>query len=407
MTQLKKITGSLQTKYGKYYAVLNLYNHNGKRKQKWISTGLTVKGSKKKAKAFLDELLTVYNKKQQATLKAISKMKYPEKFLQEQSRIMALPLFSFVEEWTDHSSRTLQPTTVDGYKALCNGRLREYFEPLGTTVYDLTGDDLNGFYAYLTRCGLKGSTQQKYHALLHSAYEFLVRHQYIDSNPCDFANRPTAEKYKADYYSRAELTKLFSAAEDSPVYIPVLLAAYYGLRRSEVLGLKWSNIDFENKKIAIAHKVVEQKVNGKYQSVGHDKMKTQSSNRTLPLMPEVETALLELQKHQSEQRRLCRSSYIHKYDDYVCVDEMGKLLRPNYISTQFGKLLKEKGLRHIRFHDLRHSCASLQLANGVPMKAIQEWLGHANYRTTADVYSHLDFKSKEKSAEIISKLLAS
>lgn len=86
---------------------------------------------------------------------------------------------------------------------------------------------------------------------------------------------------------------------------------------------------------------------------------------------------------------------------------MGKLLRPNYISTQFGKLLKTNGLRHIRFHDLRHSCASLQLANGVPMKAIQEWLGHANYRTTADVYSHLDFKSKEKSAEIISKLLAS
>lgn len=83
-------------------------------------------------------------------------------------------------------------------------------------------------------------------------------------------------------------------------------------------------------------------------------MKTQSSNRTLPLIPQVENALLELQKHQTEQRRLCRTSYIHKYDDYVCVDEMGKLLRPNYISTQFGKLLKENGLRHIRYHDLRH-----------------------------------------------------
>lgn len=402
---MKKITGSLQTKYGKYYAVLNLYDHNGKRKQKWISTGLTIRGNKKAAKAFLDELLTIYNKKQQTTLKAISKMKYPEKFLQEQSRIMALPLFSFVEEWIEHSAPILQATTIDGYKALCNGRLKEFFEPRNTTVYDLTGDDLNAFYAYLTSKGLKGSTQQKYHALIHSAYAFLVKHQYIDSNPCDFADRPKAERYHADYYSQSELTELFSVAKDTVIYGPLLLAAYYGLRRSEVLGVKWSNIDFKNKTIKIAHKVVEQKVDGKYQSVGYDKMKTESSNRTLPLIPNVEYALLQLQKHQDEQRKLCRDSYNHEYDDYVCVDEMGKLLRPNYISTQFGKMLKDNGLRHIRYHDLRHSCASLQLANGVPMKAIQEWLGHANYRTTADVYSHLDFKSKEKSAEIISKLL--
>lgn len=85
---------------------------------------------------------------------------------------------------------------------------------------------------------------------------------------------------------------------------------------------------------------------------------------------------------------------------------MGKLLSPNYISTQFGRLLKENGLRHIRYHELRHSCASLLLTNGVPMKAIQEWLGHSNYRTTADVYSHLDFASKAHSAEVISRALA-
>ena len=85
---------------------------------------------------------------------------------------------------------------------------------------------------------------------------------------------------------------------------------------------------------------------------------------------------------------------------------MGRLIRPNTLSAQFSRLLKENGLRHIRYHDLRHSCASLLLANDVPMKAIQEWLGHSNYRTTADVYSHLDFKSKERSAEIISRLLA-
>ena len=186
----------------------------------------------------------------------------------------------------------------------------------------------------------------------------------------------------------------------------MLLAAYYGLRRSEVLGIKWSNIDFENGTIRIAHKVVEQKVDGKYQTVGHDKMKTESSNRMLPLMKKVALALRRLKLHQDEQRRLCGNSYVHEYDDYVCVNEIGQLLRPNYVTAKFSELLKENGLKHIRYHDLRHSCASLLLANGVPMKEIQEWLGHSNYRTTADVYSHLDFSSKEHSAEIISHVLA-
>lgn len=233
-----------------------------------------------------------------------------------------------------------------------------------------------------------------------------MKHQYIDSNPCDYADRPKAEKYRAAYYNQSELAELFRAVSGSDIYIPIILAAYYGLRRSEVLGIKWSNIDFENGTIKIAHKVVEQKVDGKYQAVGHNKMKTESSNRTLPLIKEVAIALQKLKLHQEEQRRLCRDSYVHKYDDYVCVNEIGQLLSPNHISTKFGELLKENGLKHIRYHDLRHSCASLLLANGVPMKAIQEWLGHANYRTTADVYSHLDFRSKEHSAEIISQVLA-
>ena len=233
-----------------------------------------------------------------------------------------------------------------------------------------------------------------------------MKHQYIDSNPCDFADRPKAEKYRGAYYNQSELTELFRAAKESEIYIPVLLAAYYGLRRSEVLGIKWSNIDFENGTIRIAHKVVEQKVDGKYQTVGHDKMKTESSNRMLPLMKKVALALRRLKLHQDEQRRLCGNSYVHEYDDYVCVNEIGQLLRPNYVTAKFSELLKENGLKHIRYHDLRHSCASLLLANGVPMKEIQEWLGHSNYRTTADIYSHLDFSSKEHSAEIISHVLA-
>ena len=85
--------------------------------------------------------------------------------------------------------------------------------------------------------------------------------------------------------------------------------------------------------------------------------------------------------------------------EYICVDEMGTLISPHYLTSSFPKLLEKNNLRHIRFHDLRHSCASLLLANGVPMKQIQEWLGHSDFSTTANVYAHLDYNSKLSSAD--------
>ena len=89
----------------------------------------------------------------------------------------------------------------------------------------------------------------------------------------------------------------------------------------------------------------------------------------------------------------------------ICVDEMGTLISPHYLTASFPKLLEKNNLRHIRFHDLRHSCASLMVMNGVSMKQVQEWLGHSTFSTTADIYAHLDYKSKEGSAGVIAGLL--
>ena len=90
-------------------------------------------------------------------------------------------------------------------------------------------------------------------------------------------------------------------------------------------------------------------------------------------------------------------AYDNSFNDYVCTDEIGKLLSPNYLSRTFGKLLKQNGLRHIRYHDLRHTCASLLLKNGIPMKAIQEWLGHSTFEVTMDVYMEATKDAKKKS----------
>ena len=177
-----------------------------------------------------------------------------------------------------------------------------------------------------------------------------------------------------------------------------MLAAFYGLRRSEVIGLKWNAVDFDRDTITIQHTVTSCNVDGKRVMVAADTTKTKSSLRTLPLVPFVKERLLLLREEQKENRRLCGRSYNKEYLDYVCVNEIGDLINPHCVTRDFPKLLEKHNLKHIRFHDLRHSCASLLLDNGVAMKQIQEWLGHSDFSTTANIYAHLEYKSKVNSA---------
>ena len=215
--------------------------------------------------------------------------------------------------------------------------------------------------------------------------------------------RPRKDRFTASFYDGNEVNRLFQAARGTPLELPVMLAAFYGLRRSEVVGLKWDAIDFENKTIAIRHTVTACAEKGRRIEVAADTTKTASSRRTLPLVPAFQTKLAALKEQQEKNRILCGRSYCTDYLGYVLVDAMGNRLKLSYISTAFPALLKRNGLRPIRFHDLRHSCASLLLKNGVPMKQIQEWLGHSDFSTTANIYAHLDAGSKLTSAQAMEK----
>ena len=134
-------------------------------------------------------------------------------------------------------------------------------------------------------------------------------------------------------------------------------------------------------------------------------MKNKTSNRTLPLIPHIEEMLINEKERQRKNKELCGDAYDNRYLDYVCVNDIGTLYYPDYLSQHFRVIQKQNNLKLIRFHDLRHSCASLMLANGVQMKQIQEWLGHSTYNTTADIYAHLDYSSKIASANVISGVL--
>ena len=397
---MRRITGRLTEKGGKWYAVINLYTAEGKRKEKWHNLDLEAKkGSKTEAGHRLNELLSKYN---DGDLYLKETLSHADR---ERNRLAEQTVDEYIVEWLDNYKCNISVLTYNTYKGMTDGRIVPYFKKLNIPLKELTGDEINVFYVSLRNEGLTGATAQRYHSMMHLAFKNAVKRRVIATNPCDQADRPKAVQYIGTYYNSAELKQLFECLEGDPMRIVVILTAYYGLRRSEVLGLKWDAIDTVEEKIYIRHKIIENKMNGS-RIEGHDVMKTKSSYRSLPLMPFIKQVLEEEKNRQEEMQRVLRKSYNKKYLDYVCVDAMGDILKPQYVTEHFKVILERNGLKPIRFHDLRHSCASLMLANDITMKEIQEWLGHSNISTTANIYAHVDSESKRESARIIDKVLA-
>ena len=254
-----------------------------------------------------------------------------------------------------------------------------------------------------TECLIEGKSQSAYvihyHANIHKALKYAVKLDLISGNPADKIERPKKERFMASFYDADEVNRLFEISKGTRLEIPILFGAFYGMRRSEALGMKWDAIDFELDTITIRHTLTTVALDGKRITVAEDRTKNKSSMRTLPLVPFVKERLMELKAEQEESRRLCGRSYVKDYAGYGCINEIGDIIKPDYVSCGFPKLLEEHGLRRVRYHDLRHSCASLLLANGIPMKQIQEWLGHSDFSTTANTYAHLEYSSKVVSAD--------
>ena len=374
------VAGHLREKSGYYYAVLNYTDSLGKRKTKWISTGLTVKGNKKRAEAILMDARRNFNP--------------------EEPKVMNGDILfaDYMEKWLDIIKSSVAVPTFASYSTTVKKIVAPYFREKEVTLKNLTAKDIQEFYlSELER--VSPSSVIHYHANIHKALKYAVKIDLIDVNPADKVERPKKDRYVGSFYDADEVNALFEAAKGSKLELPILFGAFYGLRRSEAIGLKWDAIDFDQNTITIRHTVTSCDLDGKRVLVASDTTKTKSSMRTLPLVPFMRERLLTLKEEQQENRRLCGRSYIKEYLEYVCVNEIGDLIKPHYVTESFPKLLKTNGLRHIRYHDLRHSCASLLLANGVPMKQIQEWLGHSDFSTTANIYAHLDYSSKLTSAD--------
>ena len=387
------VTVSVQEKQGRYYAVLQWKDRNGKKQYQWKATKVKAeKGNKREANRKAEEIRLQFEIELNAP-----------KVLAPTTNNGNILFGNYMLDWLEKHKHNIELSTNDGYERNVK-RTAEYFNDLGITLQELKTKHIQTYYEHLQATkNLKWNTIKRYHANIHKALEDAIRLELIDNNPADHIKHGKCEQYIAEYYNAEELNTLFEKAKNELIEPIILVTAYYGLRKEETLGLKWNAIDFENKTITIKHTVTNGTLNGKRVVVKKDRTKSKSSYRTLPLMTDIEKLLLQEKDKQEKNKKIFGNTYKNK-DNYIFTDEEGNLIKPDRVNRRFKKLLEDNGLKIIRFHDLRHSCATLLLALGHTLEEIQIWLGHSTIKTT-EIYANNIVLDKTTSADTIANAL--
>lgn len=293
-------------------------------------------------------------------------------------------------------------------KSLSCNAIIEYFAYLETIcgISNLKPENFEDYYDFLrVNYNLTDCTALHHHRLMKQALSYGVKKGPLMYNIMDKVDAPDDSDFQGDYYRASEALELLEKAKGDTLYIVVLLTTFYGFRRSEVLGLRWTAIDFEANVINVERKIVVTSRHGKREYQDKKKMKSQSSRRTLPLIDIVREALLIEKKKQEEYKKAFGKAYHDNKEGYICVDPLGKLITPDYVTGHFEVLLKKSKMRKIRFHDLRHTCATLLVMNGVSLLLVSRWLGHSNMAVTEKYYLHFDVKSQIESAVKMGQIL--
>ena len=392
------VAGRLQVKKDYYYIVLSYKNNDGKGKEKWFRTGLKIKNNKRKA----EEILLHYRLNFNVNMECLNNS---ERVHHAEKNVNML-FGDYLLCWLEERKSMIELTTYVGYKNNLIGVIVPYFNERKVTVASLNARIIDEFYqTQLKR--VSPNTVIRYHANIRKALADAVKDDLISCNYADKAHRPKLQPYIADYLCRDELLELFKAVKGKKIEFAVLMAGFYGLRREEIVGLKWSAIHFEEKTITIKHTVVECNVDGKYQIVARDMGKTKKSIRSLPLIPTIEELLRQIKVAQEKDKEFFGLDYCFDDEEYICRETNGRLMKPNTITRNFARIIeKNKHLKKIRFHDLRHSCATLLRREGVEMADIQKWLGHSQISTTEQIYAHFDYENHLESAKRISNALS-
>ena len=375
------MTGCVQQRGEIYYIRIKYQDFAGRQKEKWVSTGLKGRGAKRQAQQMLDKVL-----KDHAYLEA-----------EDGKRSM---LFSdYLKQWQLSQEDKVATSTYEGYMTYFDCHLIPYFKEKGLTVQEIKPLHIYQFIENKLsqgRCDGKGGLSRagvkKLVGIIRHVLDHAVMVGDIEYNPALRVPVPRDKneedpKDKIVFLSAQEAQEMLNAFAGHPLEAMVYVTLYYGLRKSEVLGLKWDAIDLDNNTISIKHVVVKNRT-----VVAKDATKSYSSRRAFQILPEVKNLLLAMRKEEELNRALYGTAY--KNSDYVFKREDGTLFRPDCITRSFQRVLAKNGLKKMRFHDLRHTTASVLFDKGWDINEIKEWLGHADIETTANIYTHISHMKK-------------
>lgn len=378
----EEIKTSLEIKNGVYYIRLRYKNDSGK----WCSTrrktDIQERGGKKKAQALIDSYVDSFVNEYNA----------------ENTEITNGSTVSFntvVDSWYREKEQIVKKTTAAGYYSKLR-TVRAFFNNKNGENYlitKMTVSDIQDFYSSERAKGLSGNTISHYHIILQMIFEYAEKREIIAKNVMRKVERPKFTKKQGNFYDIADIQKIDNIfAENDIMGLIVSIAMYAGLRRSEICGLTWSNINLEKRTINVCQTAILVK-SGKNGAELHiaESTKTASSRRKVPICQHLFEKLTYWYKIHEER---CKNKNFGKtskgdFRDFVCTRPDGTLINTDTITLRWhDEIRKCEDLQHLRFHDLRHSYATFLLRNGAKIQDVQHLLGHSTYNTTMDIYSH-------------------
>ena len=382
-----KINGSLQVKNNTFYAVFR--DKNGK--QKWRTLGIpATEKNRRKAEAALHKLLVEY----ETNPNILDKIEVAD----------------YIQKWLDSVKNTLDTVTYEGYKQYAEKHIIPYFSQKKMLLRDVTISDIEGYYNAKAvngrldgKGGLSLRTIKLHGTVLSLVLKRAVYERLISDNPCEYAKYPTAiakKKKEPTFYTVKQCNTLLDCIKGTPLYNMVYITFMYGLRRSELMGLKWDAVDFDNDTIEIKRTAVLA------QSIVVRKAKTKNltSKRTYPLLPEIKTILKKMLEEQEANRKLFGNCYTDT--GHIFVKSDGTTYYPSYPTHRLTAVLEKYQLPYICWHGLRHSAASMLIERGWHMKDISDWLGHSDIGTTMNIYGHISMEHKKELGDSLTGLLA-
>jgi len=395
--------GRVQPKNGYLYIVIS----RGKGlTPKWISTGLkdtaaNARTAKKMVEPTIEEYKAQFLQEQKKIPTNLAEVITPT--IQAALPVPETPLFAdTIPLYLAYAKINVRANTYDKYEYAARKHIIPYFKEIDVQIARLTTLDIQGYYSYKMESGLSKESLKYHRTVINQTLQYAIEPmKLIQSNPSTGIRLGKSADPVIRYYDADQLKELFDKISDegNQIVAPVILAAYYGLRRSEALGMEWMSIDFKRKTVTIQRTAIRTTAGTVYSPT----VKSTSSLRTMPLFPEIEAYLKELYRQQKQMQSTLKKAYVKNNE--VCKWDDGHLVSPDYVTHRFRKLIEKYDLPPLTFHQLRHSTASLLINNGYSLKEVQEWLGHANPRST-NVYAHMQYKSKENMAKTIGSSLS-